>query len=164
MPGSALPRRGGISSTIRSANGSPPSAEGGKGDFVPAGTTKGRSPSGDFAIALWKPSPPTGAIVGWSRRLCQPPRPQPPRRKPRPTRRGSLSERRVNPNPSRSSGERGLGGEGLLSEKPPLPPESPPSSPTSFPRGSAREGAFHRKASSLAKPLFTRKDDFCVED
>ena len=29
------------------------------------------------------------------------------------------------PNASRSSGERGLGGEGLLSEKPPLPPESP---------------------------------------
>ena len=27
------------------------------------------------------------------------------------------------PIPSRSSGERGLGGEGLLSEKPPLPPE-----------------------------------------
>ena len=26
-------------------------------DFVPAGTTKGRSPSGGFAIALWKPSP-----------------------------------------------------------------------------------------------------------
>ncbi len=25
--------------------------------FVPAGTTKGRSPSGGFAIALWKPSP-----------------------------------------------------------------------------------------------------------
>ncbi len=29
------------------------------------------------------------------------------------------------PNASCSSGERGLGGEGLLSEKPPLPPESP---------------------------------------
>ena len=28
-------------------------------------------------------------------------------------------------NASCSSGERGLGGEGLLSEKPPLPPESP---------------------------------------
>ena len=26
-------------------------------DFVPAGTTKGRSPSGGFALALWKPSP-----------------------------------------------------------------------------------------------------------
>ena len=60
MPGSTLPRRRGISSTTRSANGSPPSAEEGKGDFVPAGTTKGRSPSGDFAIALWKPSPPYG--------------------------------------------------------------------------------------------------------
>ena len=29
------------------------------------------------------------------------------------------------PNASRSSGERGLGGEALLSEKRPLPPESP---------------------------------------
>ena len=34
------------------------------------------------------------------------------------------SEGKVKPIPSRSSGERGLGGEGLLSEKPPLPPES----------------------------------------
>ena len=48
------------------------------GDFVPAGTTKGRSPSGGFAIALWKPSPdrPSNYMVsnvGRSRRLCQPP-------------------------------------------------------------------------------------------
>ena len=35
------------------------------------------------------------------------------------------SEGKFKPIPSRSSGERGLGGEGLLSEKPPLPPESP---------------------------------------
>ena len=164
MPGSALPRRGGISSTIRSANGPPPSAEGGKGDFASAEarrwlSDRPRHPFGPLTLKLDR-SP----TLGRSRRLCQPPRPRPTRRKPRPTRRGSLSERRVNPNPSRSSEERGLGGEGLLSEKPPLPPESPPSSPTSFPRGSAREGAFHRKASFLAKPLFTRKDDFCVED
>ena len=32
----------------------------------------------------------------------------------------------ANPNASRSSGERGLGGEALLSEKRPLPPESSP--------------------------------------
>ena len=31
-----------------------------------------RRPKG-FAIALWKPSPPAGAIAGRSRRLCQPP-------------------------------------------------------------------------------------------
>ena len=48
------------------------------GDFVPAGTTEGRSPSGGFAIALWKPSPdrPSNYMVsnaGRSRRLCQPP-------------------------------------------------------------------------------------------
>ena len=34
-------------------------------------------------------------------------------------------QKRPSPNASRSSGERGLGGEGLLSEKPPLPPASP---------------------------------------
>ncbi len=38
---------------------------------------------------------------------------------------GTKPEETPNPNASRSSGERGLGGEGLLSEKPPLPPESP---------------------------------------
>ena len=35
-------------------------------------------------------------------------------------------QKRPNPNASRSSGERGLGGEALLSEKRPLPPESSP--------------------------------------
>ena len=34
-------------------------------------------------------------------------------------------QKRPNPNASRSSGERGLGGEALLSEKRPLPPEFP---------------------------------------
>ena len=48
------------------------------GRAVPAGTTKGRSSSGGFAIALWKPSPTHSsdyvkASVGRSRRLCQPP-------------------------------------------------------------------------------------------
>ena len=38
---------------------------------------------------------------------------------------GTKHEKTPPPNASRSSGERGLGGEGLLSEKPPLPPESP---------------------------------------
>ncbi len=50
---------------------------------------------------------------------------------------GTKPEEATNPNASRSSGERGLGGEGLLSEKPPLPPESPlprilPSVPLKF--------------------------------
>ena len=36
---------------------------------------------------------------------------------------GTNSEEATSSNASRSSGERGLGGEGLLSEKPPLPPE-----------------------------------------
>lgn len=36
-------------------------------DFVPAGTTKGRSPSGGFAIALWKPSLCTLPLLGFYR-------------------------------------------------------------------------------------------------
>ena len=47
------------------------------------------------------------------------------------------------PNASRSSGERGLGGEALLSEKRPLPPASPSSV---FSGGSAREGTFLQKS------------------
>ena len=47
------------------------------------------------------------------------------------------------PNANRSSGERGLGGEALLSEKRPLPPASP--SPV-FSEGSAREGTFLKKS------------------
>ena len=59
-----------------------PSAEGAfcgtRKDFASAEATKGRSPSGGFAIALWKPSPDhpcnyVAANVGRSRRLCQPP-------------------------------------------------------------------------------------------
>ena len=48
-------------------------------------------------------------------------------------------QKRTTPNASRSSGERGLGGEALLSEKRPLPPV-PFSSHVSW-GGSAREGA-----------------------
>ena len=55
-----------------------------------------------------------------------------------------------NSNASRSSGERGLGGEGLLSEKPPLPPAFP--HPTSFREGARGRGLFYRKGPSLAKP------------
>ena len=55
------------------------------------------------------------------------------------------------PNASRSSGERGLGGEGLLSEKPPLPPESP--HPLVFSGGSAREGPFLQKRSLPRKTI-----------
>ena len=51
------------------------------------------------------------------------------------------SEGKVKPIPSRSSGERGLGGEGLLSEKPPLPPESPVP-PVSFREGARGRGLF----------------------
>ena len=60
MLGSALPQREGISSTIRSANGLPPSAEGGKGWRRSHHKLVFRAfqarPKG-FALALWKPSP-----------------------------------------------------------------------------------------------------------
>ena len=61
---------------------------------------------------------------------------------------GTKPEEATNPNASRSSGERGLGGEGLLSEKPPLPPESP--HPTSLEEGARGRGLFFRKGPSLA--------------
>ncbi len=57
------------------------------------------------------------------------------------------------PNASRSSGERGLGGEGLLSEKPPLPPEFPPPL-SSLEEGARGRGLFCRKVPSLA--IYTR--------
>ena len=60
------------------------------------------------------------------RRLCQPPWTQPSLSETCPLSGGTAYEETHPPNASRSSGERGLGGEGLLSEKPPLPPESPP--------------------------------------
>ena len=52
--------------------------------------------------------------------------------------------------PSRSSGERGLGGEGLLSEKPPLPQNLPP---LVFSGGNAREGPFLQKRSLPRKTI-----------
>ncbi len=45
--------------------------------------------------------------------------------------------------------ERGSGGEGLLSEKPPLP-QSPPKSATSLEKGARGRGLFFRKGLSLA--------------
>ena len=57
---------------------------------------------------------------------------------------GTNSVEAHNSNASRSSGEGGLGGEELLSEKLPLPPESPRRHPV-FSEGSAREGPFLKK-------------------
>ena len=57
---------------------------------------------------------------------------------------------RPNPNASRSSGERGLGGEALLSEKRPLPPEAP--SP-SLRKGVRGRTLLYREAFSPAPPL-----------
>ena len=61
------------------------------------------------------------------------------------------SEGKFKPIPSRSSGERGLGGEALLSEKRPLPPASP--NPASLEEGARGRGLFYRKVPSLALPL-----------
>ena len=55
---------------------------------------------------------------------------------------------RPNSNASRSSGERGLGGEALLSEKRPLPPASP--SPSSLREGARGRGLLYREVPSLA--------------
>ena len=57
-------------------------------------------------------------------------------------------QKRPNPNASRSSGERGLGGEALLSEKRPLPPASP--TPASLQEGARGRGLLYREAPSLA--------------
>ena len=87
-------------------------------DFVPAGTTKGRSPSGGFAISLWKPSPDhssncmvtqrwqvaaaLSAAVTTTKQQEYAPNSQAEPSK----------QKRLKPSASRSSGERGLGGEG----------------------------------------------------
>ena len=62
-------------------------------------------------------------------------------------------KKRPNSNASRSSGERGLGGEALLSEKRPLPPEA-----SAFPETSLRKGVrgrtlLYREAFSPAPPF-----------
>ena len=59
-------------------------------------------------------------------------------------------------NANRSSGERGLGGEALLSEKRPLPPESLVRPPPSLGKGARGRGLLFREAPSLAYTyLFT---------
>ena len=60
------------------------------------------------------------------------------------------SKNRPNPNASRSSGERGLGGDGLLSEKPPLPPAFP----THCLFGREREGGDFSSEKSPPSQLF----------
>ena len=84
----------------------------------------------DFAIARWKPSPDhlfqlygiqrwqVAAALSAAVTTTQ-------QQEPAPTSQAEPSQKkRPNPNASRSSGERGLGGEALLSEKRPLPPAS----------------------------------------
>ena len=150
-------QRGGISSTIRSANGPPPSAEGGKGWRQSRHKLLLRvfqtRPKG-FAIALWKPSPPAYRLV------------------PYPTlagRGGSVSRRDHNPKtknraqltwarksegthkpiPSYSSGE-GVWGRGASLREAASPPESPPYPASSLEEGARGRGLFFRKGLSLA--------------
>ena len=68
---------------------------------------------------------------------------------------------KVKPIPSRSSGERGLGGEGLLSEKPPLPPESPPPL-SSLEEGARGRGLFYQKR-PLPRKTCTHSLSFLLE-
>ena len=58
-------------------------------------------------------------------------------------RRNQLSRSRPTPNASRSSGERGLGGEALLSEKQPPSPQNLPH--VIFPEGARGRGPFLKK-------------------
>ena len=119
-----------------------------------SGTPKGRSPSGGFAIVLWKPSPPAYRLVSY------------------PTsegRGGSVSRRDHNqvagnrthlsggtnyaeatpPNASRSSGE-GVWGRGASLREAASPPESPPYPTSSLEEGARGRGLFFRKGLSLA--------------
>ena len=118
-----------------------------------SGTTKGRSPSGGFAIALWKPSPPAYRLVSY------------------PTsegRGGSVSRRDHNqvagnrthlsggtnyaeatpPNASRSSEEGVWGGGASLREAASSP--AFPLTPSSVEEGARGRGLFCRKVPSLA--------------
>ena len=65
-----------------------------------------------------------------------------------------------NPNASRSSGKGGLGGEALLSEKRPLPPEAPQHIISS--EGSAREGASLRRSTLPRNHLFDYRSLNCA--
>ena len=121
-----------------------PSAEG----------AKGRSPSGGFAIALWKPSLPTYRLVshqtlaGRGGSVSRRDHNQAYRRH-TPLTGGTKPEETATSNASRSSGE-GVWGRGASLREAASPPESPPNSLS----GREREGgAFRRKAASLASPL-----------
>ena len=120
--------------------------------FAPAGATKGRSPSGGFPIALWKPSAPTYKLVAFPTLVG---------------RGGSVSRRdhnqaarnrahlawahkpgrKVKPIPSYSSGE-GVWGRGASLREAASPPESPPK--PSLEEGARGRGLLYREAPSLA--------------
>ena len=118
-----------------------------------SGTTKGRSPSGGFALALWKPLPDRSsnyavfqreqvaaalsAAVTTTKPIGDAPTPQaePTKKKSRP------------PNASRSSGE-GVWGRGASLREAASPPESPHR--TSLREGARGRGLLYREAPSLA--------------
>ena len=111
-----------------------------KTKFIPSCSSGGGSGEG---LLLEKPPPPELSLNQRPRRLCQPPRPQLPKQKNAPTLHGrepSKEESSLFPAALR---ERGAGGEALLLEKRPLPPESPHRK--SFREGARREGPFLQK-------------------
>ena len=87
------------------------------------------------------------------RRLCQPPWTHTTSTKSSHLSGGTKSAEPHKPNARRSSGERGLGGEVLLSEKRPLPPARPP--PTSLREGARGRGLLFREVPSLAIHTFS---------
>ena len=102
-----------------------------------------RKPSACLGSSLPRPH------LARPRRLCQPPWTQPSRIGDRPTSQAEPPpKKRPNSNASRSSGERGLGGEALLSEKRPLPPASP--YPSSLGEGARWRGLLYREVPSIA--------------
>ena len=101
-----------------------------------------------MARAIGFPCYPVSPNAACPRRLCQPPWTQPANRNPHPLSGGTPYAEATNANASRSSGERGLGGEALLSEKRPLPPASP--TPASLQEGARGRGLLYREAPSLA--------------
>ena len=154
-----MPRRGSISSTIRSANGPPPSAEGGKGWRLCRHKLLFRAfqarPKG-FAIALWKPSPDRfsnymvtqrwqvtaalSAAVTTAKPIGD-----------APTSQAEPSQQKGATQTPAALRKKGSGEEGLLSEKPP-PPQILPT--VIFSGGSAREGTFLQKRPLPRKPHF----------
>ena len=122
-----------------------------------SGTTKGRSPSGGFAIARWKPSPThssnyvkasVGKVAAALSAAVTTTKPIGDRTQ---LTGGTKPEEATNPNASRSSGE-GVWGRGASLREAASPPES--LHPTSLREGARGRGLLFREAPSLANKLY----------